>query len=189
MTDLGDLVKTRGMPMKDSGNTESFVRQLTENQPRLYGYVYSLIGDHNKASDVLLETNLTLWRKLDQFEHDKPFLPWAFSIARFQVMASIRDQGRDRMLLDPELVDLLSGEVERGAERLENVRLSLRECLQSLAPKNRQLIEHRYFRGLPIGKIAETAERSVSAIKTSIMRIRRELAKCVERKLEGPSIS
>ncbi|MDF1745393.1 MAG: sigma factor, partial [Gimesia sp.] len=50
--------------MDQSDNTEQFVQQLTENQNRLYGYVYSLLGDHSRAEDVLQETNLVLWRKI-----------------------------------------------------------------------------------------------------------------------------
>ena len=33
--------------MAESEITEQFVRQLTEHQNRLYGYVYSLLGDRN----------------------------------------------------------------------------------------------------------------------------------------------
>jgi RNA polymerase sigma-70 factor (ECF subfamily) len=102
--------------MDKTEGSEQFVRQLTEHQNRLYGYVYSLLGDHSRAADVIQETNLVLWRKIGEFQMEKPFLPWAFAVVRFQVLAHLRDHKRDRLLLDAELVETFSSEVERQAE-------------------------------------------------------------------------
>jgi RNA polymerase sigma-70 factor (ECF subfamily) len=162
-----------------SSKTEAFVRQLTENQNRLYGYVFSLLGDHSRAADVVQETNLVLWRKIDEFDSDKPFLPWAFAIARFQVLAHLRDQKRDRLLFDAELVEVLADEAERQAGRLELTREALRDCLQQLAPGNRDLIESRYIKANPVADIAKSTGRKLSAVKMALMRSRRQLALCV----------
>ena len=56
------------MPQPDT--TEQFVQQLAEHQSRLFGYVYSMLGDHSRAADVLQETNLVLWRKNAEFDPD-----------------------------------------------------------------------------------------------------------------------
>lgn len=170
--------------MSDRDHSEQFVQALTESQNRIYGYVYSLIGDHSRAADVVQETNLVLWRKLAEFEADKPFLPWAFAIARFQVLGHLRDRKRDRCLLDPELVELLSDEAERRAGQLDSMRDALRLCLQKLPHSNRQLIEQRYFQAMSLADAAATANRTVGALKVALLRIRRQLAACVERRLE-----
>ena len=122
-----------------------FVQQITEHQNRVYGYVYSLLGDHARAADVVQETNLVLWRKIDEFQEDKPFLPWAFAIARFQVLAHLRDKKRDRLLLDPELAESLCGVVEDQAEQFDDVREALRPCMQTLTAGSADLIQKRYF--------------------------------------------
>ena len=77
--------------------------------------------------DVVQETNLVLWRKKDEFREDAPFMPWALAIARFQVLAHVRDQGRDKCLLDSELVAALSEDTERKVDQLENMRIALAE--------------------------------------------------------------
>ncbi len=87
---------------------EYFVQQITEHQDRMYGYIFSLLGDHSRASDVLQESNLVLWRKKAQFETGQPFLPWALAIAKFQVLAHVRDRARDRCVLDPKLVEQMA---------------------------------------------------------------------------------
>lgn len=169
--------------MNAADKTEHFVQQLAEHQNRMYGYVYSLLGDHTRAADVVQETNLVLWRKIDEFQRDKPFLPWAFAIARFQVLAHLRDKKRDRLLLDPELAETLCGEVEQQAEQFDEVREALRPCMQSLTVRNADLIQKRYFQSMSIAEISQSVDRSVGSIKVALLRIRKHLADCVQHRL------
>lgn len=75
---------------------EIFIRSLSESQNRLYGHIYSLPGNHHEAAEVLQETNLVLWRKLDEFRAGSDFIPRAFGAARFQVLARLGDTKRAR---------------------------------------------------------------------------------------------
>ncbi len=169
--------------MSDIDSTEQFVQQITENQNRLYGYVFSMLGDHTQAADVLQETNLVLWRKKSQFRSGEPFLPWAFAIARFQVLAHVRDRGRDRCVLDGDLVEVLALETEKQAEQFEGVRRALHGCIAELTETNRDLVRRRYFQSLSIDELSVSLQRGASAVKVALLRIRRKLADCVERKM------
>jgi RNA polymerase sigma-70 factor, ECF subfamily len=169
--------------MTDSDKTEHFVQQLAEHQNRLYGYVFSLLGDHSRAADVLQETNIVLWRKIDEFQSNHAFLPWAFAIARFQVLAHLRDRKRDRLLLDAELAEAISVEAERQGTQLDSLREALRPCLATLTTSNRDLVERRYFRAMSISAIASEADRTVSAIKVALLRSRRYLSECIQRRM------
>lgn len=168
--------------MAASDKSEDFVRLLTENQTRLYGYVYSLLSDHSRTADVVQETNVALWRKLADFDTNRPFLPWAYTVARFQVLAQLRDHRRDRLLLDEELAASIGDEIQNGGSDVDELRESLRPCLQALNPEKRQLVEHRYFQSMTIADLAESSGRSVTSIKVTLMRIRRQLAECIERR-------
>ncbi|MDF2378163.1 MAG: sigma-70 family RNA polymerase sigma factor [Verrucomicrobiales bacterium] len=167
--------------------TESFVQQLTMGQNRLYGYIYSLIGDHHRAADVLQETNLVLWRKAAEFRPEADFIPWAFAIARFQVMANLRDQGRDRCILDPELLDLVGEELVEVASEFEEMRDALRNCLSKLPSKSKAMIDSRYFGGRSIKELAGELNKTADATKTALMRIRKGLRVCVQREMAKES--
>ena len=65
---------------------------------------------------------------------------WALAIARFQVLAHLRDHQRDRLLLDASLAETLSDEAEQKAEQMEDVRDALRHCLDSLTVDNQEPI-------------------------------------------------
>lgn len=175
--------------MTPPDNVEHFVQHLAKSQNRLYGYVFSLLGDHARAADVLQETNMVLWRKVDEFDGKKQFLPWAFAIARFQALASVRDQKRDKLLLDGELAEAIGAEAETQAEQLDLFRNALRQCLETLTSGNRELIERRYLRSMSISELADAVDRSVSAVKVALMRSRRHLAECIQVRLatEGES--
>lgn len=175
--------------MDQSETSEDFVRQLTKHQNRLYGYVYSLLADHSKAADVVQETNMVLWRKIDEFEMDKPFLPWAFAVARFQVLAHLRDSKRDRLLLDEGLAETMSKQLEANAADVESLQESLRPCLQRLTAKNRHLVEHRYFKSMQVADIAETLGQTTSSVKVALLRIRRQLAECMQKRQQSESTS
>ena len=122
---------------------EQFVAELTRGQDQLYRYIYSLLADHSAANDVLQEANLVLWRKIDQFDATRPFLPWAYAIARYQVLAFVRDRGRDRLLLDAELVAMVALEVEADAEFNTQVTAALRACLEKISASHRSMLAPR----------------------------------------------
>ncbi|QGJ68552.1 RNA polymerase ECF-type sigma factor [Planctomycetales bacterium 10988] len=175
--------------MNQAEKTEQFVQQLAKHQNRLYGYIFSLLGDHARTADVVQETNLVLWRKIDEYQPTKPFIPWAFAIAHFQVLAHLRDAKRDRVLLDEDLAETLSREAQQKVNSLDSVTESLRNCLQKLAPHSSELIQKRYFQGNSILQIAKELDRSVGSLKVALLRIRRQLAECVQQNLaeEGES--
>lgn len=169
--------------MAEIDQTELLVQHIAEHQNRLYGYVFSMLGDHARASDVLQETNLVLWRKKDEFRSGEAFLPWAFAIARFQILAHVRDRGREKCLLDPELIELLADETEQQAERFEAVRHALRRCMSKLTTEHQELVQQRYFHSTPIDKLAASLGKTTSAVKVALLRIRRSLGDCIERQM------
>ena len=161
---------------------EAFVQLLTGEQTRLLQYISMLLGDIEAAHNVLQETNLVLWRKSDEFEPGTSFTAWSKSVAYWQVRAYLRDRKRDRLVFSDEVVSQLtnrSGEDEDGLEK----RLALRHCLKGINKRNRDLINTRYEGGESIKAIADASGRSESAIKVSLLRIRKALLACIQRKM------
>ncbi len=164
--------------------TEKFIQSLTECQNRLYGYVFSLLGNHHAAADVLQECNLVLWRKVAEFREGAEFLPWAFGIARFQVLAHLRDEKRKHArFVDAELVEVLHEEIAEQAGHFDDMQEALRHCVPLLAPSSRELIKSRYVDNLALQAIADATNRKLSAVKVALMRVRLALRECIEREM------
>ena len=110
-------------------------------------------------------------------------MPWTLGITRFQVLVDVRDRGRDKYLLDSELVAALSDETERQVDQLESMRIVLRQCVGDLPPVNREMIHLRYFRSTPINEIARSMGRGADAVKVVLLSIRRGLADCFHHRI------
>lgn len=166
---------------------EQFVRQLTECQQNLYAYILSLVQDVDRAQDVLQETNLVLWRKAAEEPLIENFLAWAIQVSRYQVMAHLRDRGRDRHLYQPALLELLANDAADRLEGIDDRRRALQKCLGKLTQSQRELIHRRYARNEKVQDIAEGMRRPAGAVAQKFYRIRKSLLTCIERTLGSNS--
>ena len=162
---------------------ERIVGLIARHQAELHRYILSLLPDRMLADDVVQETNLVLWRKAAEYNPAEPFLPWALTIAWYQVKAARRDAGRDRHVFDDSLVEILAAE-HREVDPVEgDLEQALERCLGELSEKQRQLILARYAPGASVQDLAAERNQSPTALSLSLMRIRKALESCVERKL------
>lgn len=165
---------------------EQFVRQLTECQQNLYAYILSLVQDVDRAQDVLQETNLVLWRKAESEPQIMNFQAWAIEVSRYQVMAHLRDRGRDRHLYQPALLELLADDAADRLDGIDDRRRALQNCLGKLTKSQRELIERRYARNQKVQEIAEAMRRPAGVVAQKFYRIRKSLLTCIQRTLGSP---
>jgi RNA polymerase sigma-70 factor (ECF subfamily) len=163
---------------------EQFISQLTEFQNGLYAYIYTLIGDHSKAHDVLQESNIVMWRKRESFD-GKNFNAWAVTICKFQVKAYFRDLKRDHLLLDENLAEQVSDLAEKEQSRYQHIEPELMNCIASLPDKSRSMIEMVYYEKMKLQEIAHALNKKLSAVKVTLFRVRKALRECIENKLEA----
>jgi RNA polymerase sigma-70 factor, ECF subfamily len=73
---------TLGKQQRDSqSRAEDFVKYLTAHQRDLYTYINTLLVGDSAALDVLQDTNLDLWKRMEDYDFDRPFLPRAYGFA------------------------------------------------------------------------------------------------------------
>jgi RNA polymerase sigma-70 factor (ECF subfamily) len=163
----------------------TFPELLASHQQRLLSYVVSLLGDADSAWDVLQETNRVLLEKRDEFRDGTSFTNWALTVAQFQTLAWLRDRKRDRLLVTPEIVDLIAADAIALQDQGDSKQQAFRACLESLSEGHRELLHLRYCRSEKLAGLAEQTGRSVNALKQLFFRLRNRLATCVEQRLEA----
>jgi RNA polymerase sigma-70 factor, ECF subfamily len=166
-----------------TGHEETFVSDLTDWQNRLFGYLVTILGNIDDARDVLQETNLVMWRRMDTFTPGTDFGAWARRCAYFQAMAFLRDRKRGPSLLSEELLALIVEEEENTSFDERERRLALRDCLGQLNDEQRGLIKRRYRDQVPVRKLAADLGKSESAMKMTLLRVRELLQVCITSKL------
>ncbi|MEL6108939.1 MAG: sigma-70 family RNA polymerase sigma factor [Planctomycetota bacterium] len=170
--------------------TEQYFLAVTGIQNKLYAFILSLLADPVAAQDVLQETNLVLVRKADDYQPDASFESWAYSTARFQVMAHLRDRNRDRIVLDEAFVLKVAPEAEVMADETEHKIRVLGACVERLSTDHRMMLQKRYGKAATMASLAKEHGKSASAIKQVLYRIRSLLAQCVKERLqEGAATS
>ena len=161
----------------------SFVGHLTGCQSSLYAYILTLLGGAEGANDVLQETNIVLWKKAADYDPSRAFLPWAYTFARFQVMAWRKKQSRSRLVLDDELVARVADEFEARDAQSERQLEALEACLGTLPDSQRSLLDSRYGNGEGVNGIAEKMGRPENVIAASLYRLRKALMQCIKTRM------
>ncbi len=127
---------------------------------------------------------MVLWREYETFQLGTDFVKWVSVIAHNQVHRFRRQQRRVGPQLSDAAVDLLSQDAVERAGLLESRRDALRQCLQKLPQKDRQLVQHCYSDSrVTFKRVAEALGRPVNSVYKALNRIRRALYECIERAL------
>lgn len=161
----------------------AFVMALTESQTALRAYCEASLGHRDDAKDAWQRTNVVLWRKAGEWNHTQRFLPWALAVARYEVLAVIRDRRRDRLVFDEDVALAMADESLHVAETVAARREALALCTEKLQPRHRDVLAAHYVLGHPQSEIAASHRMRLSAVKVLLMRLRRSLADCIERRL------
>lgn len=160
-----------------------FIEALTRNQPVLEAYCHANLARREDAWEVLQETNLKLWKKSADWNPETEFLPWAFAVARFTILSHFRDQSRDRLVFDSDVMEAMATEAETVANELPERRQALGKCLQKLSQDQQTLLQQHYVEGVTLRDIAAATRRGESALKMIMLRIRRALSDCIQHEL------
>lgn len=167
--------------------SDEFVRALTENQTALLGYCQASLGHGDEAKEAHQRTNIVLWKKCGDWDEKTEFVRWAISVAKFQVLGVIRDRNRERerYVFDSDVVELMVDESQEAARErsgFEEVE-ALNACLARLSDKNREVLSAYYTQGFSMQEVAERFDKGLSAAKVMLLRLRRKLGECIEKKM------
>lgn len=166
-----------------------FLRAFTTNEPAVRAFVRRLVPTRADADDILQEVSIVLWEKFDEFRPDADFRAWACGIARYKVLAWLRDKGRDRLVLDSDVVELIAKESLQAESQLEQQRVALESCFEKIPAEQRDLLAHAYRRDVKIQDVAATSGRSVGGFYQWLHRMRKLLLECIGRELAEEPLS
>jgi RNA polymerase sigma-70 factor (ECF subfamily) len=167
-----------------SDRRSEFATHLMEVQSRLYGYIHSLVRDHDDADDLFQQTAAILWNKFTDYDPARSFFSWACGIARFEVSNFLRTRGRQKLYFTDDLNLLLIEAHEQFLhDEMEDRRAALGKCVQKLRDRDRELLRDCYGEMSGVNDVAGKQGRSSQSVYNSLRRIRRSLFECIERAL------
>ena len=168
---------------EESNDDAQFVRLLTQYENDIHRYVLSLVFHPSGADDVMQNVAVLLWKKFAQYDPSRPFLPWAFRFAYFEVLKHRQKTRFSSSFFGEELIEKLAANYEDEHDIMAARRGALDSCLSKLSVKDQELVRVRYGSKETIQEAAKRLAISVFKLYHSLDRIRRNLMVCINRTL------
>jgi RNA polymerase sigma-70 factor, ECF subfamily len=163
-----------------AGESEAFCLLTEPLQARLLRQAMALAGDTGAAEDLVSETLVEAWKSLPRYNQSCRLSTWLYSILLHRHYKSVRRArsrpvslaglpGLDAEALHEQQVNLPSGElspVEVLARREMDARV--RECIDALPEKHRQIILLRFFEDASLSDMAAVLGCSVGTVKSRL---------------------
>jgi RNA polymerase sigma-70 factor (ECF subfamily) len=166
------------------GSWTAFAELVRRHQSAVRACLAVRLEQPHEAEDLAQEAFVTAYRKLNEFDLERPFGPWVRSIA-FNLL---RNHWRKFRVVgvggNEELEAMVEQSISARCDGREGRELSaLRDCLETLDGPARALMERRYSDEASVREIAKEQGRGYSAVTMHLHRLREILANCVRAKL------
>jgi RNA polymerase sigma-70 factor, ECF subfamily len=145
----------------------------------IYGLALRRLRDRPRAEDAVQETFAAIWRSARSYKPERgPAAPWLYAVARNAIVDRFRTQ-LDTTGEIPEIVSTDPGPPEEAESSFVSWRVH--RALETLPPREREVVELAYWSGLSQSEVAEYLHIPLGTVKT---RTRSALARLAD-VLEG----
>lgn len=163
--------------------SQEFLGRFLREERLLAAYLLGATGNVHASEDLLQTVARILWEKLPDYDQGRPFGAWALGVAHLEVLKWRQEAARSREVLSADAMRILSDTAARHAEEADERLYFLAGCLQGLGDSARRVVEMKYGQGRSIREIADCLKKSVAAIEMILVRSRRALRDCIQRKM------
>jgi RNA polymerase sigma-70 factor (ECF subfamily) len=168
-------------------NEATLAERWSAAEPVIAAYISGEIRARHDAEDVLQDVCRAIVQGLERYDPERPFVNWAFGVARNQVLRYYHRQARDRRILSAPLVEMLADACRNLQPRLNERAEALQDCLARLPARQLEAVGLFYRDELPQGEVAARLGLSKSAVGVLIHRARLALKTCITNKLQSPN--
>ena len=167
-----------------AGDEDAFASLIRKYQQQVHAQALRKVDDFQIAEDIVQETFLQVYRRLETLEDPKLFPKWLYVIVNRRCIAWLR---KNRLQTEP-LEEINMSEIETeaysryvAAEHAETTAEAQRDLVQKLLTKlkesDREVITLHYFEEMSSSEIGEFLGVSENTIKSRLRRARQRLKK------------
>jgi RNA polymerase sigma-70 factor, ECF subfamily len=177
---------------RESQDERAYAELMTKYRDAIFFMMLKMVKNNDDADDLTIEAFGKAFNRLHQYTPNYAFSTWLFRIATNNCIDFIRKKKMVTFSIDKEFGDEEGGGVtfEIRDERLDpeerfirkqKIRI-MREIVEHLKPRYKNLIVLRYFRELSYDEIAEETELPIGTVKAQLFRAREQLYKLIQHK-------
>lgn len=177
----------------DKKDNQSFSILINRLKPGLSSFIYKYIKDYDIINEVLSQTFISIWEKIDQYNTKYNFSTWVYAIAKNEALGQIRlmnknlshdrlSENHSKSLMFHSPTTTIETEVigpvgEELVKQLYDV--SLNEINNLKEPYKTVMIEREVNRK-QLQAIADELGWNTSTVKTRLRKARKDIANIVK---------
>lgn len=134
---------------------------------RVYYHIRRMVISHEDADDLVQETFIKVWQKLDSFHGNSQLFTWIYRIATNECLNFLKRK-KMRATTSMETLPYLQEKLEsspyiNGTE----LQIELQKAILTLPEKQRMVFNMKYFDELKYREMSEVLDTSIGALKAS----------------------
>lgn len=150
------------------GDKLAFKQLFEKYYNRLVAYITSYTHDKDQSEDIVQQTFINLWDdklKLDENKSPKAYL---YSIAYNRYIDSIKSAKRRQKLINQVWERALRERIEEDTETLQKRTQKIKQVIDSLPPKCKEILLMNKVQGIKYKEIAEQLGISVKTVESQM---------------------
>jgi RNA polymerase sigma-70 factor (ECF subfamily) len=176
----------------------SFAILMKRLKPGLNSYVYKYIKDRDLCNEVLSQTFITIWEKINQYNPKWNFSTWVYAIAKNETLGQIRIKNKtvshDKMVENHSKVltnfsPIVSMNIESigptGEQLIQDLYDASLNAINNLKEPYRTVIFEREINQKQLQDIADQLSWNLSTVKTRLRKARKDVAETLVKKYPG----
>jgi RNA polymerase sigma-70 factor, ECF subfamily len=191
ITELREIDDTALVTAFLTGENRSFDVLVERYQARLLNFVYRIVGDRERAEDLVQEVFIRVHRHLGRFDRSKKFSTWIYTIASNLGKNELRNRARNPLVLFTSITQGWDDE-ERPLEfedpsarpddqfRKRHVKELVEQSVAKLPKHHREVFVLRELEGRSYEEIAEITRCNLGTVKSRLNRARNSFAEIIE---------
>jgi RNA polymerase sigma-70 factor (ECF subfamily) len=177
----GEITDEQLLSKYRQGDRASFAKLVERYQRELFHFLVRFLGDRASAEDVFQEAFLQVHQSAAQFDPQRRFRPWLFTIAANKARDLIRSQARRptsplqaainrRDEESGEFIDLVQSAEALPDEPMQRRELQeqVQKTVQGMPPHLREILLLSYFHQFPYKQIGEMLEIPLGTVKSRL---------------------
>jgi RNA polymerase sigma factor (sigma-70 family) len=165
----------------ESGNRAAYSQLMDEYFEKVYSRMLKMTGQPGDAEDLTMEAFNKAFSKLDQYTPDFAFSTWLYRIAKNNCIDHLRRNKKDNDTMVNQMeagVGIAAHELANQLPSPEQLMITqqetrlLREIVETLHPKYKDIIKLHYFKELSCEEIAQKLDLPEGTVKVRLFRAR-----------------
>jgi RNA polymerase sigma-70 factor (ECF subfamily) len=169
------------------GNMRNFTKLVGLSSPLAFSVAFRMLGDEEQAKDVVQETMVIIWQKLNRIKSPEVYKSWMYKIVVNKCYDKLRIRKRNPEFVADELTwTLISNRVsEEASSDLDNEESAriINQLTKMLSPKQKAVFVLSELEDVSSDEISEITGLSKSAIKANLYYARKNISEMVEKYL------